>query len=111
MAEAYVIGQITIKDTRKWDAYRNQVPDTLAPWGAEVVMRGRPVAMFSGDYPHTDIVVLRFRDVASACGWHASAAYQALIPLRKLAADVTLTCFEADGGLRYHMGLPDGAGT
>ena len=40
MANAYVIGHITVKDANKWDVYRSRVPDTLAPWGAELVFRG-----------------------------------------------------------------------
>ncbi|MDF0752412.1 DUF1330 domain-containing protein [Marinobacter sp. 71-i] len=37
---AYVIGQITVKDPAKWEKYRSKVPTTLAPWGAELVLRG-----------------------------------------------------------------------
>jgi len=40
-------------------------------------------------------VVIRFPSLADAQGWHASAAYQALIPLRQEAADVILTTYAA----------------
>ncbi|WP_442985383.1 DUF1330 domain-containing protein [Sedimenticola sp.] len=43
---------------------------------------------------HTDTVVIRFSSLDAANGWHASAAYQALIPLRQMAADVDLLVFE-----------------
>jgi uncharacterized protein (DUF1330 family) len=33
--------------------------------------------------------------LGDAQGWHASAAYQALIPLRQEAADVVLTTYAA----------------
>ncbi|MFZ1607026.1 MAG: DUF1330 domain-containing protein [Rhodoferax sp.] len=39
---------------------------------------------------HPDIVVIRFPTIAAAQGWFSSAAYQALIPVRLQAADVTL---------------------
>jgi uncharacterized protein (DUF1330 family) len=45
--------------------------------------------------PHPDIVVIRFPSLADAQGWHASPAYQALIPLRQEAADVVLTTYAA----------------
>jgi uncharacterized protein (DUF1330 family) len=45
--------------------------------------------------PHPDIVVIRFPSLGDAQGWHASAAYQALIPLRQEAADVVLTTYAA----------------
>lgn len=94
MPHAYVIGHITIKDPDKWAEYRGQVPGTLAPWGAELMLRGRLAEVFAGAHAHSDTVVIRFPDLAAARGWHASAAYQALVPLRQQAADVTLLLFE-----------------
>jgi hypothetical protein len=38
---ACVIGHITVKDEEKWAQYRAQVPATLAPWGAELLFRGK----------------------------------------------------------------------
>ena len=40
-------------------------------------------------------MVIRFPDPASLRGWFESPAYQALIPLREAAADVTLIGYEA----------------
>lgn len=94
---AYVIGNITVKNPEKWAAYRSQVPDTLVPWGAELVLRGTQAKMLSGQYRHTDTVVIRFPDMDSVTAWHNSPAYQALVPLRREAADVDLVSFEADG--------------
>lgn len=93
---AYAIGNITIKDAVKWAEYRRQLPATLAPWGADIVMRGRQALVLSGQHRHKDVVVLRFPDAASVTGWHDSPEYRALIPLREQAADVDLVCFEAD---------------
>ena len=95
MKAAYVIGHITVKDAAKWDEYRAQVPATLALWGAELVLRGKRSATFAGTHAHDDVVVIRFPDLEAANGWHDSAAYQALIPLRMQAADVVLLSYEA----------------
>lgn len=95
MPTAYVVGQISIKDPEKWEAYRARMPGTLAPWGGEVVFRGRQAAAFSGANPHPDIVAIRFPTLEAANGWHSSPAYQALIPLRQQAAEVVLTSYEA----------------
>lgn len=94
-AAAYVIGHITVKDPELWDDYRRQVPATLAPWGASLVFRGRRLAVLGGSHPHADTVVIRFPDAEAAAGWFASAAYQALIPLRERAAEVVLVSYEA----------------
>ena len=95
MSAAYLIGHITVKNPEKWADYRSQVPATLEPWGAELVLRGKRIAILSGEHPHTDVVVIRFPDTKAIDGWHASAAYQALISLRQEAADVALISYEA----------------
>ena len=90
---ACVIGHITVRDADKWAQYRAQVPATLAPWGAELLFRGQRAAVLSGEHPHTDTVVIRFPDLTAVDAWYASPAYQALIPLRRQAADLDLVVF------------------
>lgn len=94
MSTAYVIGHITVKNAEKWAEYRNQVPATLEPWGAELVLRGKRVAILAGEHPHSDIVVIRFPDKDAVNRWYSSPAYQALIPLRQQAAEVVLLSYE-----------------
>ena len=95
MSQAFVVGQMTVKQPEKWAQYRSQVLATLLPFGGKLVFRGEQVQSFSGVNPHPDIVVIRFSSLADAQGWHASVAYQALIPLRQEAADVVLTTYQA----------------
>jgi uncharacterized protein (DUF1330 family) len=94
MSNAYVVGQITVKDETLWAEYRSKVPATLAPWNAELVFRGQQARALSGECPHADIVVIRFASLADADGWYKSEAYQALIPLRQKAAVMILTTYE-----------------
>lgn len=91
---AYVIGHITVKDAALWAEYRSRVPATLAPWGAELLLRGTKTAVLSGEHAYDDTVVIRFPNRAALDGWYASAAYQALIPLRARAADLVLIAYE-----------------
>jgi len=95
MSQAYVVGQMTVKNPQKWAQYRSQVLATLLPFGGELVFRGQQAQSFSGINPHPDIVVIRFPSLADAEGWHGSEAYQALIPLRQEGADVILTTYTA----------------
>ncbi len=92
---AYVIGHITVKDADKWAEYRAGVPATLAPWGAELVFRGRCIEVLAGRHEYADVVVIRFPDAAALRGWYRSPAYQALIPLRRQAADLALLAYES----------------
>jgi uncharacterized protein (DUF1330 family) len=95
MTHAYLVGNVTVTSPEHWAEYTRQVPATLAPWGAELMFRGKQVAALAGESPHPDIVVIRFPDVAAVNGWFSSAAYQALIPLREQAARVVLISYEA----------------
>jgi uncharacterized protein (DUF1330 family) len=94
MNSAYLIGHITIRDAVKWAEYRSRVPATLEPWGAELVFRGTRTTILAGEHPHPDVVVIRFPDQQAVAAWHASAAYQALIPLRQQAAEVVLLSYD-----------------
>jgi uncharacterized protein (DUF1330 family) len=93
---AYVVGHITVKDPKKWDEYRSQVPNTLAPWSAELLFRGKRSAVLSGVHNHTDTVVIRFPDLNSIEKWYGSGPYQELIPLRNQAADIDLISYESE---------------
>ncbi len=92
---AYVIGHITVKDSAKWAEYRGKVPATLAQWGGEVILRGRRIAVLSGEHAHTDTVVIRFPDAEAVSGWYGSPAYQALIPVREQAAEMVLISYQS----------------
>lgn len=88
-----VIGHIKVRDEEKWAEYRSQVPATLAPWGAELVFRGKAFEVFGGVHDYTDTVVIRFPSAEASRSWYRSPAYQALIPLRQEAADLVLAGF------------------
>lgn len=95
MSNSFIIGHITVKNPEKWAKYRSQVPATLAPWGAELLLRGKMVSVLSGEHTHTDTVVIRFPSTEAINNWHSSSAYQALVPLRQEAAEVVLLSYEA----------------
>ncbi|MCU7797668.1 MAG: DUF1330 domain-containing protein [Candidatus Thiodiazotropha sp. (ex Myrtea spinifera)] len=94
MANAYIIGHITVKNTEKWLEYRNKVPGTLSPWGGELVFRGKLTSVLSGSHNHNDTVVIRFPNLDSVNNWHDSTQYQSLVPLRQEAAEMDLLVYE-----------------
>lgn len=96
MQEAYVIGNITIKDEVKWEEYKRKVPSTLLPWGGELVFRGEKLKVLSGKQMHSLNVIIKFPNDEALNGWFESSEYQALIPIRKLAAEVELVSYESD---------------
>jgi uncharacterized protein (DUF1330 family) len=94
MSHAYVVGQITIKNETYWSEYRSKVPATLAPWGAELMFRGKRIDSGELDQSHTHVVVIKFPSLANVEGWLQSEAYNALIPLRHQAAELVSITYE-----------------
>ena len=94
MKNAYVIGHITVKNQEKWTEYRNKVPATLKPWGAELIFRGKLCSVLSGNHDHAATVVIRFPNLKALNNWYSSPEYQSLIPLRKEAAEIELLSYE-----------------
>ncbi|HEY9281523.1 MAG TPA: DUF1330 domain-containing protein [Eoetvoesiella sp.] len=91
---AYIIGHITVKDPERWAEYCSKVPATVAPWGASLVFRGEGAQVLDGTHAYTDTVVIRFPNRSAINNWHESAAYQALVPIRKQAADVVIISYD-----------------
>jgi uncharacterized protein (DUF1330 family) len=92
---AYLVGHITVKDPVQWQAYVDGVRESLIPFNAEVLFRGRRAAVLAGRHAHQDCVVIRFFDQPALQRWFRSDAYQRLIPIRDLAADVTIVSYDA----------------
>lgn len=92
---AYLIGQITVRDREKWDRYVAGVADSLSPFPARVLFRGRCAAVLAGTHPHELTVVIEFADQQTLQSWFASPDYQQLIPLRDAAADVVIISYDA----------------
>lgn len=93
--KVYAIGHIAIKDAKKWEAYKSQVPQSLEGFDAKIVLRGKTVENLDGSDDYTDIVVLEFATHQEAKNWYKSANYQKLIALRKEAAHVVLKIYKA----------------
>ena len=85
---------IQLKNPDKFKEYVAQVPATMAPHGAKMLARGKISKMLSGEIPHQIEAVFEFPDEAALQAWHDSDAYQALVPLRQEAADMTLAIVE-----------------
>ncbi len=84
-----------MKNAEAWEEYRGRVGATIAQYGGELLFRGRQQRLFSGEMSHESVVALRFENLDAANRWHDSTEYQALIPVRERAADVTLVLYES----------------
>ena len=90
-----VFAIVNVKNPEKFAEYGQKAAETFGPYGGEVIVRGKYVSTLVGSEPHSAGAVIRFPNKSSVDEWYASDAYQAIIPLRDAAADMTLTIFDA----------------
>lgn len=90
---AFFIVTTTVKDPDSYQTYVQSVGPTLAPFGGKALLRGKAVAVLAGTMTHQMVGIIEFPDIDKLNAWHASEAYQALIPLRSRAADMTITSY------------------
>lgn len=78
----YLIADIEVTDPEKYEDYRKVVPDTIAKYGGEFVIRGGVGEALEGDWKPNRIVVLKFESLERAKEWYNSDDYQGIIGLR-----------------------------
>lgn len=89
-----VVGLVNIKNQNFWRVYVEDVRLSLEPYDAEVKFRGKNSSGLAGKKAAQQIVIIEFESIDKIKAWYSSMAYQALIPLRDKAADVTITIYE-----------------
>ena len=92
---AYLIGQIKVKDEVLWQEYVAGVQESLAPFDAEVVFRGKRDKVLAGQHDKDLVVVIEFSNLSALDDWFNSEKYQSLISLRDKAANVVITTYQA----------------
>lgn len=80
---AYIIVGVDVNHPDAYAEYSRDVPATLEPFGGRFAVRGGAFQVLEGDWPAARIVVLEFPDLEQAQAWHASDAYQAILPIRE----------------------------
>jgi len=91
----YLIGQITVTNPTLWQEYVTGVAESIAPFDASIVFRGKRSQVLAGENERELVVVIEFADRATLDGWFHSEKYQSLIALRDRAADVVITTYDS----------------
>jgi len=92
---AYLVGQITVKDDKLWQEYVSGVAESLAPFEANIIFRGKRDKVLAGSHAYNLVVVIEFADLSTLDNWFNSEKYQSLIPIRDRAANVAITSYQA----------------
>lgn len=92
---AFAIALVSIKNPEKFQEYAKAAGPTFAAFNAKHITKGKNAGTLCGASSHQMAAIFEFPDVESAQNWYNSDAYQAIIPLRDEACDVTITIHAA----------------
>jgi len=90
---AYVIAEVDVTDPTTMQKYAEKVPETLAPFNHQYLVRGGKTQALEGEPPKR-IIVIAFDSAEKARGWYDSPAYEAIKPIRQSAAKSRLFIVE-----------------
>lgn len=91
---AFVVGHFEIRDEEGFNSYAERGLKIVAAAGGEFVMGGKLARVLNGEHDRSTFVLLKFPDQEAVGEWYDSDAYQALIPERNKAADVTFLSYD-----------------
>ncbi len=90
---AFFVATPKVKDAGKLQEYVAKAGKTTAAFGGEFVIGGAFENVLAGECDHQRVAVVKFADIETLNNWYNSAEYQALIPLRDEACDMTLATY------------------
>lgn len=90
---AFFVATSSIKDPEKFQLYAEKAGETFARYDAEPVLRGKFEGTLKGDADHHVVGIIKFPTVEALREWYGSDAYQALVPMRDEAADMTICVY------------------
>lgn len=88
-APAYVVAEVEVTDQAGYQAYLKKAVESLKPYGAKIVARGKGDAK-EGAPVQGAIVIVQFKSMADAQKWYSTPPYKDLIAEREKAAKTRL---------------------
>jgi uncharacterized protein (DUF1330 family) len=83
---AYVVVDIEVQNSEKFEKYKSLVPASLAPYGGHFVVRGGTVETLEGTWAPSRLVILEFPSAAQAKAWWHSKEYAEAKLLRQASS-------------------------
>jgi uncharacterized protein (DUF1330 family) len=82
----YVIAEVEVTDPATMQKYGEKVPETLAPFNHQYLVRSNKIQALEGEPPQGGLVVIAFDSAEKARAWYDSPAYAAIRPIWQSAA-------------------------
>ena len=90
MPSAYIIADVTVTNEAQMVQYREWSTRAMQEFGAEVLVRGGNPAALEGAWQPQRVVVLKFKDRATAQAYYDSATYTQARKVREGAGSIDM---------------------
>ena len=91
---AYLIADVTITNEEQMKLYREWSSKAMQEFGTEIVVRGGAMQVFEGDWKPQRVVVLKFKDMATARAYYESPTYTTARQVRDGAGSINIIAVE-----------------
>jgi uncharacterized protein (DUF1330 family) len=91
---AYIIAEVVVTNEAQMKLYREWSTRAMQEFGAEVLVRGGRVEPLEGDWKPQRVVVLKFKDIATAQDYYHSETYTHARSLREGAGSIRMFAVE-----------------
>lgn len=91
---AYVIADVEVTDTVKYEDYKKLTPAAVARHGGRFVARGGQTAVLEGDWRPGRVVIIEFPSLEQARAFYTSVDYTAARRARAGAAKMNMIAVE-----------------
>jgi uncharacterized protein (DUF1330 family) len=91
---AYVIVEVEVTDPVRYEEYRKLAPAAISRYGGRYVVRGGKSVTLEGGWAPKRVVVLEFKDLATAQAFYDSPEYRAAREVRAGAANMRMVAVE-----------------
>ena len=82
---AYIISDVTVRDPAALEIYRTRAAASIEAFGGRYLARGGEISVLEGSHHPSTLIVVEFRDAATAKQWYASPQYAAALEVRDQA--------------------------
>ncbi len=91
---AYMIVDVDIRDSVKYEDYKRQIPALIARHGGEFIVRGGDLEVLEGDWIPTRLVIFRFPSLEAIHAFFDDPDYQLLKALRQRVSTMSVVAVE-----------------
>lgn len=92
---AYLIARVLVHDQETYMAYALKSKAAIDAFGGKILTRGGATEVLEGEDNSNRVVLVEFKDMATAKAWYASEKYQEARSIRTPVSDATFTIVES----------------